>query len=104
MAFSATVLCMTTQPLPLTSAELQRIIEQWDTGEGVTAAVEAFAQAVPVGYGDDVPRGLFRSRCPARGRATALGQNRQVAAVAGAVRRVQQRAPGCILVAAAHQR
>ncbi len=33
---------------PLTTAELHRIIERWDDGGGVTAAVQAFAQAVPV--------------------------------------------------------
>lgn len=33
---------------PLTTAELQRIIQKWDDGGGVTAAVQAFAQAVPV--------------------------------------------------------
>jgi len=43
--FSATVRRM---KKPLTTAELQRIIERWDNGEGVTAAVQAFAQAVPV--------------------------------------------------------
>jgi hypothetical protein len=33
---------------PLTTAQLQKIIAQWDAGRGVTAAVQAFAQAVPV--------------------------------------------------------
>jgi hypothetical protein len=33
---------------PLTTAELQKIIARWDDGRGVTAAVRAFAQAVPV--------------------------------------------------------
>ena len=32
----------------LTTAELNRIIERWDNGEGVTATVQAFAKAVPV--------------------------------------------------------
>jgi hypothetical protein len=32
----------------LTTAQLQRIIARWDDGGGVTAAVQAFAQAVPV--------------------------------------------------------
>lgn len=35
-------------PLPLTTAELQKIVARWDDGRGVTAAVQAFAQAVPV--------------------------------------------------------
>jgi hypothetical protein len=34
--------------MPLTTAELQKIIARWDDGSGVTAAVQAFAQAVPV--------------------------------------------------------
>ena len=33
---------------PLTTAELNRIIARWDTGQGVTATVQAFADAVPV--------------------------------------------------------
>lgn len=33
---------------PLTTAELNRIIARWDDGAGVTAAVQAFANAVPV--------------------------------------------------------
>jgi hypothetical protein len=34
---------------PLTTAELSRMIERWRTpGGGVTAAVQAFAHAVPV--------------------------------------------------------
>jgi hypothetical protein len=33
---------------PLTTAELQKIIARWDDGRGVTAAVQAFTQAVPV--------------------------------------------------------
>src|SRR5262249_6538648 len=33
---------------PLTTAELQKIIHRWDNGQGVTVAVQAFAQAVPV--------------------------------------------------------
>lgn len=33
---------------PLTTAQLQKIIAQWDSGHGVTAAVQAFAKAVPV--------------------------------------------------------
>jgi hypothetical protein len=33
---------------PLSSVELNRIIERWDDGGGVTAAVQAFAQAMPV--------------------------------------------------------
>ena len=37
-----------TRHRPLTTAELNRIITQWDDGSGVTAAVQAFAQAVPV--------------------------------------------------------
>ncbi len=32
----------------LTAAQLQKIIALWDDGSGVTAAVQAFAQAVPV--------------------------------------------------------
>jgi hypothetical protein len=32
----------------LTIAELQKIIARWDDGSGVTTAVQAFAQAVPV--------------------------------------------------------
>ena|ERR1700722_829125 len=32
----------------LTTAELQQIIARWGDGRGVTAAVQAFAQAVPV--------------------------------------------------------
>jgi hypothetical protein len=32
----------------MTTAELNRIIERWDSGAGVTAAVQAFAQTVPV--------------------------------------------------------
>jgi hypothetical protein len=33
---------------PLTTADLQKFIARWDDGGGVTAAVQAFAQAVPV--------------------------------------------------------
>jgi hypothetical protein len=33
---------------PLTTTQLQRIIARYDDGAGVTAAVQAFAQAVPV--------------------------------------------------------
>jgi hypothetical protein len=33
---------------PITTAELQKIIALWDDGSGVTGAVKAFAQAVPV--------------------------------------------------------
>jgi hypothetical protein len=33
---------------PLTTTELQQIIARWDDGGGVTAAVQAFADAVPV--------------------------------------------------------
>jgi hypothetical protein len=33
---------------PITAAELQRIIAQWDDGRGVTAAVQGFVQIVPV--------------------------------------------------------
>jgi hypothetical protein len=33
---------------PLATAELNRIIARFDTGQGVTAAVQAFADAVPV--------------------------------------------------------
>ena len=32
----------------LTSAQLQKIIARWDDGRGATAAVQAFAKAVPV--------------------------------------------------------
>jgi hypothetical protein len=32
----------------LTTAELHRIIARWDDGGGMTAAVQAFALAVPV--------------------------------------------------------
>jgi hypothetical protein len=39
---------MTRRRKPLTTAGLHRIIERWDNGGGVTAAVQAFAQAVPV--------------------------------------------------------
>jgi hypothetical protein len=35
-------------PKPLTTAELNRIIARFDTDEGVTASVQAFANAVPV--------------------------------------------------------
>lgn len=33
---------------PFTTAELNRIIERWDDGQGVTSAVKAFAAALPV--------------------------------------------------------
>ena len=33
---------------PLTTAQLQKIIQRWDDGGGVTAAVQAFDLAVPV--------------------------------------------------------
>jgi hypothetical protein len=39
---------MTRPATSLTTAELQKIIARWDDGRGVTIAVQAFAQAVPV--------------------------------------------------------
>lgn len=39
---------MTRRQKPLTAAELTRIIERFDTGQSMTAAVQAFADAVPV--------------------------------------------------------
>ena len=33
---------------PLTTAQLQKIVARWDDGSSVTAAVQAFAKAVPV--------------------------------------------------------
>jgi len=33
---------------PLTTTELNSIISRWDTGQGMTAAVQAFAKDVPV--------------------------------------------------------
>ena len=38
--------CLTHRPLTL--SELRRIIARFDTGQGLTAAVQAFAAAVPV--------------------------------------------------------